>query len=901
MSSNSVPTSPTNAPYIPSPVETEYYLYGLLSKPRMIARSSADAWMSPTGPGAYLEPKEFSVLGPHRLDYVWEDVVGPSMESYLLEQQVVVHCRSVLQGNNIEDVDVFAYESNYPLLAAMHKPAIIANLVPIPDDENIEGTGGIFFIDLNQAGKLFLLTARYVLFHPDKEENTLYAFRGNSGDPQRKAAIGAKQIIIEQLHRRLEAAKTLDEDKATLERNAVNHLIMEANSAITAFQKLHDDVLMFWMKKENCVIGHVTLSTPLTLKHPDCGFAEDWAVVEILPSMISKLNFIGNAIDLGSVNIDGLTAWMYPHGANPPSFKYPGHRLLRFSGTLSDVEMYNSTPKTRDQNNDSVIMVLKNSNTTNLTVGQLNTIRAFTRTCFKGESSNMSKEIAVLPRTSKSGPSSDKGDSGSVVADGKGTSKPENDVVSAAKPRHPKFYFDNTLVVLEVEGTLFNVHKYQLMKSETFSDMFKAANQDPEEGATPDKPIVLEGVKSSDFECLLTVLYATRFSNYQPAPEAALIIPAFRLANKWNFEDLRSFLLPLAEKELSDIDKIIFAREFDIKDWLAPAHVRLCQREEPLSSEEANKLGAQSLLLILRTREEFHRQPATSGTGTSGRYCIVCIGGPSYSSWMQSGYNCLQCGYNRNTMQGPCPSSAAAPAQPETSSIEPKVENTYFNVHKYQLMKSETFADMFTTANKDPEEGLSDEKPIVLEGVKASDFECLLTVLYATRFSTYQPTPEASLIIPAFRLANKWNFEDLRTYLLPLAENELSDVDKVMFAREFNIREWLIPTHTRLCSRNDPITTEEAQKLGLDSLLFIYRTREKLRGNSLSQKTIEQLNAGQMVCGNCIGYTLQSTNAGQYRCTGCSVTTYCYKRSGSSNPSQLETKVKEWVENGCRI
>ncbi|QRV99784.1 The BTB (BR-C, ttk and bab)/POZ (Pox virus and Zinc finger) domain [Ceratobasidium sp. AG-Ba] len=257
------------------------------------------------------------------------------------------------------------------------------------------------------------------------------------------------------------------------------------------------------------------------------------------------------------------------------------------------------------------------------------------------------------------------------------TSKPENDAVSAAKPRHPKFYFDNTLVVLEVEGTLFNVHKYQLMKSETFSDMFKAANQDPEEGATPDKPIVLEGVKASDFECLLTVLYATRFSNYQPAPEASLIIPAFRLANKWNFEDLRSFLLPLAEKELSDVDKIVFAREFAITEWLAPSHARLCQRNEPLTPDEATKLGAQSLLLILRIREMFYRRPtAVPDAGFSGRYCINCIGVPEgYSFYSGCGnYSCNQCGsYNSCTFTGPTPNPTNS-SRPDGSLIESQVK-----------------------------------------------------------------------------------------------------------------------------------------------------------------------------------------------------------------------------------
>lgn len=182
----------------------------------------------------------------------------------------------------------------------------------------------------------------------------------------------------------------------------------------------------------------------------------------------------------------------------------------------------------------------------------------------------------------------------------------------AAKPalaikRHPEFYFDNTLIVIQIEDTLFNVHKYQLMKSETFSDMFSIAEEsgdDLEEGSSPENPIVMLEVAVSDFEALLKVLYATRFSTNQFEPEAPLIIPAFRLANKWNFKELRDYLIPLAEKVLDDVDKIAFAREFDVKDWLAPALTRLCQRKEPLTSEESSKLGVDSLLLVSRIREE---------------------------------------------------------------------------------------------------------------------------------------------------------------------------------------------------------------------------------------------------------------------------------------------------------
>ncbi|CAE6469466.1 unnamed protein product [Rhizoctonia solani] len=90
----------------------------------------------------------------------------------------------------------------------------------------------------------------------------------------------------------------------------------------------------------------------------------------------------------------------------------------------------------------------------------------------------------------------------------------------------------------------------------------KGRADEPEEGSSPDHPIIMEGVTASDFVALLKVLYARN----QPVLEASLIIPAFRLVNMWNFSELCTYLLPLAGKNLDDIDKIMFAREFRIKE-----------------------------------------------------------------------------------------------------------------------------------------------------------------------------------------------------------------------------------------------------------------------------------------------------------------------------------------------
>lgn len=152
-------------------------------------------------------------------------------------------------------------------------------------------------------------------------------------------------------------------------------------------------------------------------------------------------------------------------------------------------------------------------------------------------------------------------------------------------------------------------------------------------------------------------------------------------------------------------------------------------------------------------------------------------------------------------------------------------------------------------------------------------------MLLCSRFSTYHPDPDASLIIPAFRLANMWNFVDLRTYLLPLAEKVLGDVDKIVFAREFGVEDWLAPAHTRLCQRTDAITSEEASKLGIESLLLILRTREA--------------NPTPQTCSQNSIYT----HTPQICCNG-----YCGNLPFTAqmmSDDVVDQKVKAWIENGC--
>jgi hypothetical protein len=73
---------------------------------------------------------------------------------------------------------------------------------------------------------------------------------------------------------------------------------------------------------------------------------------------------------------------------------------------------------TYDQKGQHGIIVLKRGRTTDLTVGRASNIFSYTRNYFGCD--QISKEWVILSFNPKSGPFSEKGDSGSVIVDGTG-------------------------------------------------------------------------------------------------------------------------------------------------------------------------------------------------------------------------------------------------------------------------------------------------------------------------------------------------------------------------------------------------------------------------------------------------------------------------------------------------
>lgn len=147
----------------------------------------------------------------------------------------------------------------------------------------IEGTGEFCISDPRNPGKIYLVTARHIVLHPDKEPNVLYQHRNPSQRRRNvlllvdaaaekhittaKSEIRVTHVIIEQLERRLGNGKEMDEAKENSETKVALPKLEIMRTAIGVLEEFSADVSQDWKRRENRIFGHVVLSPPHRCQH----------------------------------------------------------------------------------------------------------------------------------------------------------------------------------------------------------------------------------------------------------------------------------------------------------------------------------------------------------------------------------------------------------------------------------------------------------------------------------------------------------------------------------------------------------------------------------------------------------------------------------------------------------
>ncbi|KAG8918127.1 hypothetical protein FRC01_002037 [Tulasnella sp. 417] len=158
-----------------------------------------------------------------------------------------------------------------------------------------------------------------------------------------------------------------------------------------------------------------------------------------------------------------------------------------------------------------------------------------------------------------------------------------------------------------------------------------------------------------------------------------------------------------------------------------------------------------------------------------------------------------------------------------------QIQITLFGLPRSEVMKSGFFRGMLESPYLgDSKEG-SIENPIVFEEITRITPGDMKSLLKEDRTPSFSPTEWAS----AYRLAEMWDFAQLRDYIFKHLDKSVKDpVPRIEYADLLGFEDWIVPALARLCERSEPLTIEEGMRLGIARFAEVCKHRE--RGRDLS-------------------------------------------------------------------
>ncbi|KAH9931576.1 uncharacterized protein B0H18DRAFT_872039 [Fomitopsis serialis] len=183
------------------------------------------------------------------------------------------------------------------------------------------------------------------------------------------------------------------------------------------------------------------------------------------------------------------------------------------------------------------------------------------------------------------------------------------------------------MIIFQVEACLFKVHKYFLVReSKVFETLFQLPpGDDTAEGQDDHRPVYLPEVTVREFESLMHFLYYGMFDNCGVTlPQWIDILRVSKLFVCDNLVDRAIKEIHQHRPRIDPVEKIVLAVRHNIADWLAPSYAAICQRAQPLNSEEGHKLRLETTVLLARAREAVRqdhvsRTESRQAQGAGGR------------------------------------------------------------------------------------------------------------------------------------------------------------------------------------------------------------------------------------------------------------------------------------------
>ncbi|KIM74442.1 hypothetical protein PILCRDRAFT_828296 [Piloderma croceum F 1598] len=192
---------------------------------------------------------------------------------------------------------------------------------------------------------------------------------------------------------------------------------------------------------------------------------------------------------------------------------------------------------------------------------------------------------------------------------------------------HSEFYIKDDMTVFLVDNQiLFRVHRYLLDRE---SDVFRSYPAGSDEN-----PVPLQDVTSEEFATLLKYFYNGMHGD---APESRdewmTLLSLSTLFKMPRIRNRAIKAIELFDPPLDPVCRIALAipEKHDIQEWLKPAYVELCRRDDPISEHDADKLGLNITVGIFHARER-SRKLAVRKPASDMRHGQMGLfgGGPAY-------------------------------------------------------------------------------------------------------------------------------------------------------------------------------------------------------------------------------------------------------------------------------
>ncbi|KAL1672055.1 hypothetical protein EV122DRAFT_295135 [Schizophyllum commune] len=147
-------------------------------------------------------------------------------------------------------------------------------------------------------------------------------------------------------------------------------------------------------------------------------------------------------------------------------------------------------------------------------------------------------------------------------------------------------------------------------------------------------------------------------------------------------------------------------------------------------------------------------------------------------------------------------------------------DGTFYNVHRHFFERhAPRFAELY----------LRGEQPDIVEihDVSSIDFQRFLSIIYPSELGVcdIRTVDEWTSVL---RLASMWSVTSLRQVAIREIEPNATPIDKIVLAREFGLGEtWLLPAFVALCRSPEPLEYEDAERLGLRTVVEIGRIKSR--------------------------------------------------------------------------